>query len=520
MAAARICRGSALHRLIYLVSFSPSVSVSVSQELTYYAHYWRRRSRIWSQTGCYYGGGRILDREEVSNSVCVDSPPFFRQFTTRTYAVGSNCAKARFDGESVASQMIKYAVTCRAQDAMHGEAVRVLEQGKTILLADGAASATAAGRILLKLASFYADRAKLLDAVDVLQQAADLDGASLDVRVAALEALVGVCLRLHQEESGLGYANSCGQLVKASKDQVSKLQFEELEFRSNAIAALCSLVCAQRGAAEAPLGQDLPTWISDNSHGTGELAAAILSFSQCAHVGGQLSCAKDLYERAITIISNTKETSELTLASVAMAPEEVHIGALAGLGQLASHLGDFEQAEAKLTEALSQAEHINGDKHPRVGIILACMADVYACRGSKGTGDIIITEGLYRRALDLLGTPSLDLPDSAKLIDLSDVMALSRARYADVISKAPNRDTEADRLHKWAEKMWKGPQPLVQLLAADASQHSQQVKLSLSDVKSTSGIEGNQIREVHDAGNMVGNVVVDVRLGRVIWKGK
>ncbi len=94
------------------------------------------------------------------------------------------------------------------------------------------------------------------------------------------------------------------------------------------------------------------------------------------------------------------------------------------------------------------------------------------------------------------------------------------ARYADVISKAPNRDTEADRLHKWAEKMWKGPQPLMQLLAADASQHSQQVKLSLSDVKSTSGIEGNQIREVHDAGNMDGNVVVDVRLGRVIWKGK
>jgi hypothetical protein len=55
-------------------------------------------------------------------------------------------------------------------------------------------------------------------------------------------------LWLGQEESGLGYANSCGQLVKASKDQVSKLQFEELEFRSNAIAALCSLVCAQRGA--------------------------------------------------------------------------------------------------------------------------------------------------------------------------------------------------------------------------------------------------------------------------------
>jgi hypothetical protein len=49
----------------------------------------------------------------VSNSG--DSPPFLRQFTTRTYAAGSNFAKARFDGESVASQMIKYAVSCRAQ---------------------------------------------------------------------------------------------------------------------------------------------------------------------------------------------------------------------------------------------------------------------------------------------------------------------------------------------------------------------------------------------------------------------
>jgi hypothetical protein len=34
----------------------------------------------------------------------------------------------------------------------------------------------------------------------------------------------------------------------------------------------------------------------------------------------------------------------------------------------------------------------SGDKHPWVGIILAYMANVYACRGSKSTSDIIITE--------------------------------------------------------------------------------------------------------------------------------
>jgi hypothetical protein len=43
-------------------------------------------------------------------------------------------------------------------DASHAEAVRVLEQGRSFLSGDGAASATATGRVLLTLATFYADR--------------------------------------------------------------------------------------------------------------------------------------------------------------------------------------------------------------------------------------------------------------------------------------------------------------------------------------------------------------------------
>lgn len=64
----------------------------------------------------------------------------------------------------------------------------------------------------------------------------------------------------------------------------------------------------------------------------------MLSLAQCAHVGGLLELARNLYERAIAIVTNS-ETSVLTLASVAMTSEEVHVGALAGLGQLESHLG-------------------------------------------------------------------------------------------------------------------------------------------------------------------------------------
>jgi len=70
----------------------------------------------------------------------------------------SNCEKARADGDDMATQMIKYAATSRNQDASHAEAVRVLEQGRSFLSGDGAASATATGRVLLTLATFYADR--------------------------------------------------------------------------------------------------------------------------------------------------------------------------------------------------------------------------------------------------------------------------------------------------------------------------------------------------------------------------
>lgn len=65
----------------------------------------------------------------------------------------------------------------------------------------------------------------------------------------------------------------------------------------------------------------------------------MFSIAQCAHEGGYLKIAGELYGRTSTIIRNLEDTSEATLASVAMAPDKVHTGALAGLGQLASHMG-------------------------------------------------------------------------------------------------------------------------------------------------------------------------------------
>lgn len=47
-------------------------------------------------------------------------------------------------------------------EAHHEEAIRVLEQGRTFLLNEGASAATATGRVLLILATFYADRCEFL----------------------------------------------------------------------------------------------------------------------------------------------------------------------------------------------------------------------------------------------------------------------------------------------------------------------------------------------------------------------
>ena len=67
------------------------------------------------------------------------------------------------------------------------------------------------------------------------------------------------------------------------------------------------------------------------------------------------------------------------------------------------------------------------------------------------------------------------------------------ARYAEIVSKFPNRDEEAEKLKKWASTMWKGPRPLADLMK----------------------VKG--VSKPND-GNVDGRIVIDVRLGRVIWK--
>lgn len=74
----------------------------------------------------------------------------------------------------------------------------------------------------------------------------------------------------------------------------------------------------------------------------------------------------------------------------------MHLGdivadSLLGRAQLLHDGGDQEEAEAVLSEALSAAEAVGGDAHPRVALVLAELAGVYA-----RTARVSYAEGLYR----------------------------------------------------------------------------------------------------------------------------
>lgn len=61
--------------------------------------------------------------------------------------------------------------------------------------------------------------------------------------------------------------------------------------------------------------------------------------------------------------------------------------------------------------------------------------------------------------------------------------------------------------------MWKGPRPLGELLTADASQRS-----TPTSAAGTGGSPAEDGLKAQELGSKEGYVVIDVRLGRVIWK--
>ncbi|KAF3793322.1 hypothetical protein EJ110_NYTH09728 [Nymphaea thermarum] len=265
--------------------------------------------------------------------------------------------------ETVTLQMIDYAFShARSQrsDGSYSDALLVLEQGLSNLQRTDKSCENSIGKILLAMSALHSERGDLATALDKAQLVHGLPFASL--------ALREKCLQLLSEGSG-----------------ADSLENEALQLRAKALKGLVDLVL-----------------------GTPESGRVALSYAEYLHATGNLFLAKEYYQKAL-LISPTNGLAETSVLG-ALGMDEVHLSANCALGQVATHTGKFKEAEEVLTGALKEVEEHFGSNHPKVGMVLTCMADMFRQKGTlDGSSTLLIQEGLYRRAIDLMKAPSLDV---------------------------------------------------------------------------------------------------------------
>ncbi|GBG71346.1 hypothetical protein CBR_g8766 [Chara braunii] len=475
--------------------------------------------------------------------------PVVRRLSTGAATSASGNASS---SASVAVEMVKYSRSCK-KEAKFDEAARVLEQGyaflsKEIEESSGKAPELAvlvAGRMLLDIASLAMEAGRMEDAQEALDRVAQVAAKDLDMRVSALEAKVAFFLQHHKDgearacaEAALDIAlgregssssgtNEKAEAVLSSSSSSSALRSSsaKLERTFRAFSLVGHVALAERRIEDAAgaFAKARDAWQEirscqnvSASPSLPAIADGLKGLATFSHCSGDFQLARELYEHALQCTkygtdqqqsqSEGQNLNELVDVAIASQSEEVTMDALLGLGQLCSHMREFDEGERRLTEALRFAELVGGEKHPRVGIVLSATAELYAKRSQlNGTGETLVAEGLFRRALQLLGASVFNLKDQVwSEQKYSDVIALTRARYAVVLSAFKNREQEALRESRWAEKEWKCAAPL--RLA---------VNMQPIAVSGTQLAEENQMEE--DTRPQLDYPVLDARLGRVFF---
>ncbi|XP_072954002.1 uncharacterized protein [Typha angustifolia] len=381
--------------------------------------------------------------------------------------------------EKVAVQMIEYALghaRSRRSGESYDEAMLVLEQGVSNLQSGGEGSVEAVGRLMLAMSTLLYERGKRQDAMEKLEAAHQLARAYLPFRVAACEGLAGLQMEAGQVVTSLVLTDdSLEQLASSSEGKEPDLEF--LKLRAHAIKGLADLVNGDTDSAKSFFDgcQDC-----DVGAGTHHVGNAVLSYGEFLHCTGTFSLAKDQYERVLKALDTKDTNSSSYLASVNMVPDEVLLGATCALGQLLFHSGKFHEAEEVLTKALTKTEDHFGSTHPKVGAILTCIAMMFKQKAKmEASSSILLQEGLYRRALDLLKAPALDSEGADIHTDKSDIVALARGGYADLLCIQQNRKEEGERMRKWAEATWKNRR----LSLAEALEFSEPSKTAVVDTR-------------------------------------
>jgi len=161
--------------------------------------------------------------------------------------------------------------------------------------------------------------------------------------------------------------------------------------------------------------------------------------------------------------STSEAQAMLSAAAEAATEEEVGI-ASAGMNrevaadialcqaQLWMRRKDWDAAEEALARALSLAEAVSGEGHPRVAAPLVLLADCCA-----RTQRLTLAEGLYRRCLQMLGL-AVSAGQGAfahkKLPVHPSLGAMACWRYSQMLAVMPKRGQETEECGAKARRLW------------------------------------------------------------------
>ncbi|XP_009595157.1 uncharacterized protein [Nicotiana tomentosiformis] len=386
-------------------------------------------------------GAKLFRTARIGGSVFGSSqlPP------PRFFSINNN-VNTSFKTNPVALQMINYALSlARSQksDESYAQAQLVLEQCHSAQLDE-----SAKGLVLLAMSTLFSERGNFGEAVEKLQKIQDLGLSSLAVKVAASEALAGLYLESHQDDASSATSEICLQLLETIRLEIGGGGSEFLEARAKALKGLVELV---RGNVESA-----QSFFEGAQGDKGCFGNVALSYGEFLHCKRDFQMARELYQKAMQDVSECKDfTNPQSLSACNMNLEETLLGATCALGQLEAHLGNFDDAEEILTAALKKAEERFGNYHPKVGAILTCIALMYRHKAAmERSSSLLIQEGLYRRAIEVLKAPPLEIEGVETKLSRRDILALARGGYAETLIVQQNRKAEGEKMKQWAEKAW------------------------------------------------------------------
>ncbi|KAL0672099.1 hypothetical protein Bca4012_000079 [Brassica carinata] len=277
----------------------------------------------------------------------------------------------------VAIQMVNYALShARSQrsDESYAQGMLVLEQCLGNQASYDQVSQDSKATVLLAMSDLLYESGNSSEAIERLKQVMSLTLSSFAIRVVAVEALVGLLIQSGQDDASLNVADEFLELVKERGHE----NLQDVAATAKTIKGLTELV---KGSIE-----------------SGNTA---LSYGELLHATGNFEMATEMYQKAIHGVTDTKES----MSSCNMNLKAVSLAATFALGQLESHIGNFGDAEETLTSALTSAE------------------EHYAKQ--ERSSSIMIQEGLFRRALELMKAPPLD-SEGIINVETQEVMALAR----------------------------------------------------------------------------------------------